>query len=121
MAVPRAPTFYVEGTADVLKIVTISRGPTAVKTQRPIISDDEHVVLKFRPRTSADPPGRREEPEAPNAGSAANDLSHYERPRGEPEDFGDPAGLITARVAPHKHTDSIFKRAVARMERSDLS
>ncbi len=87
MAVPRAPTFYVEGTADVLKIVTISRGPTAVKTQRPIISDDEHVVLKFRPRTSAHPPGRREEPEGPNAGSAANDLSHYERPRGEPDDF----------------------------------
>src|SRR5690242_7039377 len=30
----------------------ISRGSAAVKTQRPIISDDEHVVLKFRPRTS---------------------------------------------------------------------
>ena len=58
-----------------------------MKTQRPIISDDEHVVLKFRPRTSADPPGRREEPEPSNAGSAAKDLSHYERPRGEPDDF----------------------------------
>ena len=34
-------------------------GLTAVKTQRPISSDDEHVVLKFRPRTSAQPPGKR--------------------------------------------------------------
>ena len=32
-----------------------------MKTQRPIISDDEHVVLKFRPRTSAHPPVGREE------------------------------------------------------------
>ena len=39
------------------------RGPTAVKTQRPIQSDDEHVVVKFRPRTSAHPPGHRDEPD----------------------------------------------------------
>src|SRR5947208_2037888 len=39
----------------------IFRGSAAVKTQRPIISDDEHVVLKFRPRTSAHPPGGAEE------------------------------------------------------------
>jgi hypothetical protein len=32
-----------------------------VKSQRPIISDDEHVVLRFRPRTSAHPPTRHEE------------------------------------------------------------
>jgi hypothetical protein len=88
-----------------------------VKTQRPIISDDEHVVLKFRPRTSAHPPVGREESDpaktsntktsntktsntktsnlktrntkTPNtsASPAANDLSRYERPRDEGDDF----------------------------------
>ena len=54
-----------------------------MKTQRPIVSDAEHVVLKFRPRTSAQPPGGREEP-GPHT---ADDLSRYERPRDEPDDF----------------------------------
>ncbi|MBT1510253.1 hypothetical protein KIP88_07035 [Bradyrhizobium sp. SRL28] len=58
-----------------------------MKTQRPIITDDEHVVLKFRPRTSAHPPGGREETSQPNASPAANDLSRYERPRDEGDDF----------------------------------
>jgi hypothetical protein len=65
-----------------------------VKTQRPIISDDEHVVLKFRPRTSAHPPGGREETspakasdKASKTAPAANDLSRYERPRDEGDDF----------------------------------
>jgi hypothetical protein len=58
-----------------------------VKTQRPIITHDEHVVLKFRPRTSAQPPGRREDPEAVEGQQAASDLSRYERPRDEPDDF----------------------------------
>lgn len=58
-----------------------------MKTKRPIIADDEHVVLKFRPRTSAHPPGHREESDAPGAQPAANDLSRYERPRDEPDDF----------------------------------
>jgi hypothetical protein len=80
----------------------IFRGSAAVKTQRPTISDDEHVVLKFRPRTSAQPPGGREETsqaktsntktpntKTPNADTspAANDLSRYERPRDEGDDF----------------------------------
>ena len=82
----------------------IFRGSAAVKTQRPIISDDEHVVLKFRPRTSAHPPSGREEPDpaktsnsnktsstnkTPNTDTspAANDLSRYERPRDEGDDF----------------------------------
>ena len=57
-------------------------------TQRSIIRDDEHVVLKFRPRTSAHPPGRHEEPAPPpRVLPAANDLSRYERPRDEPDDF----------------------------------
>ena len=71
-----------------------------MKTQRPIISDEEHVVLKFRPRTSAHPPGGREEPdpaktsntkasntEHTSTSPAANDLSRYERPRDEGDDF----------------------------------
>jgi hypothetical protein len=63
-------------------------GLTAVKTQRPITRDDEHVVLKFRPRTSAEPPGRRDEPGGrPEVRLAANDLSRYERPHDEPDDF----------------------------------
>ena len=74
----------------------IFRGSAAVKTQRPIISDDEHVVLKFRPRTSAHPPGGAEEPgpaktsnsnKTSNTSPAANDLSRYERPRDEGDDF----------------------------------
>jgi hypothetical protein len=63
-----------------------------VKSQRPIISDEEHVVLKFRPRTSDHPPTRREESDpakAPNTKGkpAVNDLSRYERPRDEGDDF----------------------------------
>jgi hypothetical protein len=54
-------------------------------TQRPIPADNEHVVLKFRPRTSAQPPGRHEEPA--HGRPEANDLSRYERPRDEPDDF----------------------------------
>ena len=59
-----------------------------MQTQRPIEGNDEHVVLKFRPRTSAHPPGQRDEPrDQPVSGPAANDLSRYERPRDEPDDF----------------------------------
>jgi hypothetical protein len=58
-----------------------------VKTQRPITSDDEHRVLKFRPRTSTHPPGRREEPGPANVRHEPNDLSRYERPRDQPDDF----------------------------------
>jgi hypothetical protein len=56
-------------------------------TQRPIIRDDEHVVLKFRPRTSAQPPGRHDVPHPTHVLPAAIDLSRYERPRDEPDDF----------------------------------
>ena len=56
-----------------------------MKTQQPIVSDDEHRVLKFRPRTLAHPPGKPAQP----AGipEEPNDLSRYERPRDEPDDF----------------------------------
>jgi hypothetical protein len=59
-----------------------------VKTQRPITSDEEHRVLQFRPRTSAHPAGRREGlGSQPNVRQKPNDLSRYERPREEPDDF----------------------------------
>ena len=41
-------------------------------------------MLKFRPRTSAQPPGRAPQQET---GREAGDLSHYDRPRQEPDDF----------------------------------
>ena len=62
-----------------------------MKSQRPVVTDDEHRVLKFRPRTLAQPPGRPSE-----AGREASrddvrpetsDLSRYERTREEPDDF----------------------------------
>jgi hypothetical protein len=75
----------------VLNEIRIFRSWQAVKTQRPITSDEEHRVLKFRPRTLADPPGRRghpdERPANEGARSEPNDLSRYERERDEPDDF----------------------------------
>lgn len=56
-----------------------------MNTQRPIQQADEHVVLKFRPRTSAQPPGSRDEPG--QARTEAEDLSRYEQRRDEPDDF----------------------------------
>jgi hypothetical protein len=61
-----------------------------VKTQRPITSEEEHRVLKFRPRTVAHPPGprgdRSDRLQHSDARQAASDLSRYEQDRGEPED-----------------------------------
>lgn len=58
-----------------------------MKTQRPTIADDEHVVLKFRPRTSAQPPARPDDRHRSGDHSAAEDLSRYERLPDEPDDF----------------------------------
>lgn len=63
-----------------------------MKSQRPIPPDeDEHRVLKFRPRTSAQPPGGRAEPGQPahrdDIRQEPNDLSRYERDRDEADDF----------------------------------
>ena len=72
----------------VLNRIATSAELSAVNTQRPIPSDDEHVVLKFRPRTSARPPSRREETtDISTASQVASDLSRYERDREEPDDF----------------------------------
>jgi hypothetical protein len=78
----------------------------AVKTQRPIVvEEEEHRVLQFRPRNPALAPGLRRNigapaplhdirpeasrPEAVREDTRAepNDLSRYERPRDEPDDF----------------------------------
>jgi hypothetical protein len=56
-----------------------------MKSQRPIVTDDEHRVLKFRPRTMAKPPGQNGE--SSDIRQQANDLSRYERTREEPDDF----------------------------------
>src|ERR1700761_3500201 len=63
-----------------------------VKTQRPIMMEEEHSVLQFRPRNSAHSPVRQRNipvqprrPEGPPAEFLA--LSRYERPRQEPDDF----------------------------------
>ena len=54
-----------------------------MKTQRPISSDDDHRVVKFRPRTSAQPPGRAPQ----DSRREAKDLSRHERAPEEPDDF----------------------------------
>jgi hypothetical protein len=64
-----------------------------VKTQRPITSEEEHQVLPFRPRNPALTPGRRQDPSAQaqqkekDPRQEPNDLSRYERPREQPDDF----------------------------------
>jgi hypothetical protein len=63
-----------------------------VKPQRPIVAEeDEHRVLQFRPRNPVLAPGLRKNIGAPDRPEEArpepNDLSRYERPRDEPDDF----------------------------------
>jgi hypothetical protein len=62
-----------------------------VKTQQPIAPEEEHRVLKFRPRTAVQPPGRRGYSGGPalkeNERHEPNDLSRYEQARDEPDDF----------------------------------
>jgi hypothetical protein len=62
-----------------------------VKTQQPIASDEEHRVLQFRPRGSLAPPAQRTNVVAQLKPRDSNpeplDLSRYERPREEPDDF----------------------------------
>ena len=62
-----------------------------MKNQRPILAEDEHRVLQFRPRGSAQPAGQsgdlRSEVRHSGAEHEPNDLSRYERHREEPDDF----------------------------------
>jgi hypothetical protein len=85
-------TFCVRRDASVLNKIRIIPELAAVKTQRPITpEEEEHRVLKFRPRTLAHPPGRRgnrnDQTEQDDARQEPNDLSRYERDRSEPDDF----------------------------------
>lgn len=62
-----------------------------MKSQRPVLTDDEHRVLKFRPRTLTQAPGRqseaRQEASQNDVRQEPNDLSRYERAPEEPDDF----------------------------------
>ena len=62
-----------------------------MKTQRPAATDGEHQVLQFRPRTSARNPLRpgtgTVRPLHADESAEPLDLSRYERPREEPDDF----------------------------------
>ena len=63
-----------------------------MKTQQPITSDDEHRVLKFRPRTLAHPPGQPDSQARHGDGGQqpqdpTRDLSRFERDRETPDDF----------------------------------
>ena len=62
-----------------------------MKNQLPIMPDDEHRVLKFRPRNTAGLSLQRSEPSArvsqDHASGEPDDLSHYQRSRDEPDDF----------------------------------
>ena len=62
-----------------------------MKTQQPMTSDDEHRVLKFRPRTLAHPPGQpaiqtRQQPQDQTQ-HQTRDLSRFERVPEEPDEF----------------------------------
>jgi hypothetical protein len=63
----------------------------ALKSQRPIAAEDEHRVLQFRPRAAAHPRGLRGETAVPprpeKVAPESLDLSRYERPQEEPDDF----------------------------------
>ncbi|WGD49254.1 hypothetical protein QA641_26885 [Bradyrhizobium sp. CB1650] len=61
-----------------------------MKTQRPISSDEEHQVLQFRPRISSSPSVRQGNGTVRPLHAATPeplDLSRYEQPREEPDDF----------------------------------
>ena len=61
-----------------------------MNNQQPIASQEEHRVLKFRPRTTARPPERGYPGEQQLGGGSKEepgDLSRYEQARDEPDDF----------------------------------
>ncbi|MGH6715354.1 MAG: hypothetical protein ACREDC_04085 [Bradyrhizobium sp.] len=61
-----------------------------MKTQRPIVADDEHRVIQFRPRKAAHTPQLRSpmavQPQHQDAPEPL-DLLRYEQPQEEPDDF----------------------------------
>jgi hypothetical protein len=55
-------------------------------TKESKIADDDHVVIKFRPRTAAETAKHRAEPTAAPPQTQPSDLSRYER-ASEPDDY----------------------------------
>lgn len=62
-------------------------GRISMKMQQPMRSNDEHVVLEFRPRPLGQPAHRGIPLNGGKADPEPNDLSRYERDREEPDDF----------------------------------
>ena len=72
-----------------------------MKNQRPIAAEEEHRVLQFRPRDPGHKPGWQQNPDARTRPQTVQperlrseparpepyDLSRYDRPREEPDDF----------------------------------
>ena len=61
-----------------------------MRPQRPIVSapqDDEHQVLQFRPRAGSPFASRDNPPKLVQRLEVANDLSRYERPPEEADDY----------------------------------
>ena len=62
-----------------------------MKTQRPIAAEEEHRVIQFRPRTPSQTVWRPNATVQPRRTDTTPpeplDLSRYERPREEPDDF----------------------------------
>ena len=61
-----------------------------MKTQRPVAAEEEHRVLQFRPRKPQGPGHRinvATQASREDAPPEPLDLSRYERPRDEPDDF----------------------------------
>ncbi len=62
-----------------------------MKTQQPIASAEEHRVLQFRPRALLTPSARQTnvvaQPQHRDNKNEPLDLSRYERPREQPDDF----------------------------------
>jgi hypothetical protein len=73
--------------------------PEAVKTERPIVAEEEHRVIQFRPRNAPRLPAWQGHAQGSAPGNTAVqprhqdtppeplDLSRYEQPREEPDDF----------------------------------
>ena len=83
-------TLFVGYANGVIKYLRERYEPAPMKNQLPIMADDEHRVLKFRPRTASRPPLQRTRATAepsPRDAPESNDLSRYERGRDEPDDF----------------------------------
>ena len=62
-----------------------------MKPQRPVAAEEEHRVLQFRPRSALQQPPSRgnmaAQPKRPDSAPERLDLSRYEQPREQDDDF----------------------------------